>query len=89
MNDKDNAKCPYCNQTMRKWFPPEGSNWGLHFQLVCFNDECSYYIKGWDWMKTQFNQQASYRHRYDPQTGEKGPLPVWSPSALKELIVDE
>ena len=35
-------------------------------------------------MLQQYNVKASYRHRFDPETGEIGPLSVWSPEALKD-----
>jgi hypothetical protein len=38
-------------------------------------------------MREQFHVNASYRHRLDPATGEEGPLPVWSPEALREAII--
>jgi hypothetical protein len=59
------------------------------FQLVCFNDECKYFVRGWQWMNDRFNVNASYRYRYDPSTGEEGPLPVWSKAALRPNIIDE
>jgi hypothetical protein len=40
-------------------------------------------------MKDQYNATASYRFRIDPATGEKGPLPVWSKSAMRESILQE
>jgi hypothetical protein len=38
-------------------------------------------------MLQQYNVKASYRHRLDPTNGETGPLPVWSPDALRHNIL--
>jgi hypothetical protein len=38
-------------------------------------------------MREQFNVTASYRYRFDPATGERGPLPVWSNQALRTSIL--
>jgi hypothetical protein len=40
-------------------------------------------------MKQQFNQNASYRFAVNPNTGASSPLPVWSDTATREMIVDE
>lgn len=74
---------------MTKWESPPDSTWGTAFQYVCFNDECPYYVGGWDWMRTQFHVDTSYRHRLNPLTGESGPLPVWSPEAHKNRIIKD
>lgn len=87
--EEDKTICPHCGEKMSKWIPKPDSNWGPDPQFVCFNDKCPYYVKGWEWMKTQYNQKVSYRHRYDPKTGNSGPLVVRSEDALKEDIIEE
>ena len=81
--------CPHCGTELEPWRPPQGSSWNEEAHYVCFNDECSYYVKGWDWMYSQYQQRISYRFRYNPETGERGPLPVWSEHALKDRIITE
>jgi hypothetical protein len=82
-------KCPHCDVKMLKWAPPDDASWGDAYQLVCFNDECSYYVRGWKWMAEKYAQKASYRYRYSPHTGEAGPLPAWSPEAHRSSIIDD
>ncbi len=81
--------CPHCGVRLNKWRVPEGASWTEEFFFVCFNDECSYFRDGWEWMKSQYNQKASYRYMFNPSTGASSPLPVWSDSAMREMIVDE
>ncbi len=40
-------------------------------------------------MMENYEVKASYRYRFDPATGQSGPLPVWSPSAIRDRIVEK
>jgi len=81
--------CPHCGSGLKRWRVPDGATWGDEFFLVCFNDECSYYKEGWDWMMSEYSQTASYRFALNPSTGGTLPLPVWSATATREMIIDD
>jgi hypothetical protein len=81
--------CPHCGSSLKKWRVPADASWNEEFFFVCFNDACSYYREGWEWMKQQYNQEASYRLMVNPTTGAMSPLPVWSDTATREMIVED
>ena len=81
--------CPHCGFRLKKWLVPEEASWSEEFFFVCFNDDCSYYTEGWGWMMEQYRQEASYRYMVNPTTGAPSPLPVWSDSATREMIVED
>ena len=90
----DAPKCPYCGIPMKKWRTPQmpfagGSTWASEFLYVCFNDECSYFVNGWDWMWNNYHQHLSYRHVLDPATGIPSPVAVPSYDSMKDMIIDE
>jgi len=80
--------CPHCATRLSKWRVPVESTWSEEFFFVCFNDDCSYYKKGWEWMFEQYGQRASYRYVFNPETGASLRIPVWSDAATREMIVD-
>lgn len=88
MDQKEDKTCPHCNKSLKKWRCPPESSWNVEFQYVCFNDECPYYVKGWEWMEKKYNQKVSYRYRLNPFNNESGPLPVWSKDALRSSIIE-
>ena len=84
----DPTICPHCATRMKRWVASDENTWGS-FQYVCFNDDCPYFIKGWEWMSERYGAGVSYRHRYNPTNGETGPLPVFSKEALRDGILDD
>ena len=89
MDEQEIPKCSHCDAEMQKWKTPSQSTWSAPFHWVCFNDECPYFIRGWDWMMESQKVKASYRYRLDPETGASGPLPVWSYKAHRDQIIDD
>jgi hypothetical protein len=81
--------CPHCGDRLKKWLVPDGATWTEEFLFVCFNDDCSYYREGWEWMEQQYSQRASYRYMVNPTTGASSMIPVWSDSATREMIVED
>jgi hypothetical protein len=81
----DAPVCPHCGSRLALWTPPESSSWS-HDQRVCVDDECPYYVRGWQWMEERFGVHASYRYRQDAVTGRSGPFPVNTPEALKDAV---
>ncbi|UCF36287.1 MAG: ogr/Delta-like zinc finger family protein [Acidobacteriota bacterium] len=81
--------CPHCSEKLTAWIPPPDSAWKPERFYVCFNDECPYFVRGWQRMREKFDVSASYRLRFNPRTGTSGPLPVWSATALREFILEE
>jgi len=91
---EDPHRCLYCGDALKKWEVPhspfEIDYWyDTDFLYICFNDECPYFKRGWEWMWSQLKRNVSYRHMYNPVTGKTGPIPVPTYYALKDGIVEE
>ncbi|MBU4566520.1 MAG: ogr/Delta-like zinc finger family protein [Desulfarculus sp.] len=87
--DESKTICPHCGEHMQKWVSPAVDSWGGDCLYICFNDQCGYYQRGWDHTFKKIGIKASYRHRYDPNTGQTGPFPVNTPDAGRDCIVAE
>ena len=86
----DITHCPHCGQEVSRVTMPDNSGWQEPYHLACFNDDCSYYKNGWDWMYEHYRVRASYRYRVDPVSKAVSPLPVWSSSAHRDrILVDD
>ena len=88
MTTQEHPVCPHCNEPLQAFELPEAAAWDSEFQLACFNDECPYYVRGWEHMESNYAVKASYRYRLDPFTGQVTPVAVWSPTALKDRIIE-
>ena len=92
--DLEKPKCPHCNESMSIWeVPPinfsDGLGWGTPYLFICFNDECTLYRKGWDNLKDNYAQTASYRCMNYPGTNQFELIPVFSPFGAKGQVIDD
>jgi len=90
---QDKPKCPHCGSEMTIWeVPPfsfsDGLGWGTPYLFICFNDECSLYVKGWENMEENYSQCASYRCMNYPGTKQFECIPVFSPTGGTGQIMD-
>jgi hypothetical protein len=81
----EKKSCKYCGSELSKIYLPVDSDFNVEYLFVCLNDECGYYIRGWDWMKKNYNVTSSYRYKYDPFHDIEGPIPVASPTTFKDM----
>ena len=88
---KTTLACPYCGEKMKKWAVPDNpfsQTWDNDFMYICFNDDCPYYVRGWDVLARQSISSGSYRLMYHPEKDCCLPIPVPTPTALKECIIN-
>ncbi len=88
---KNTHTCPHCGDKLKKWLVPDNPfvcTWDNEFMYICFNDDCSYYQRGWDFMRREGNS-GSYRLMYNPEKDTCNPIPVPNDNALKEGIMDK
>jgi hypothetical protein len=80
--------CPHCDHPLTAFSLPEAGGWEAPFHLACFNDDCPYFLRGWQWMEGRYGVSVSYRYRVDPASGTAFPLAVWSDQAVRDRILD-
>ena len=88
---KHTLRCPHCGEKMLKWAVPDNPfevTWDNDFMYICFNDACPYYVRGWDFMYREGNRGCSYRLMYNPEKDCCMPIPVPTPRALRESIIE-
>ncbi|MGE5840463.1 MAG: class I SAM-dependent methyltransferase [Deltaproteobacteria bacterium] len=84
-------RCPHCGEKMLRWAVPDNPfevTWDNDFMYICFNDACPYYVRGWDFMYREGNRGCSYRLMYNPEKDCCMPIPVPTPRALRESIIE-
>ena len=89
---KKTLECPHCGESLKKWKVPHNPfchTWDSEYMYICFNDECPYYVRGWDHMSSQGNRGMSYRLMYNPDRDRCMPVPVPSHRALRESILED
>lgn len=86
---KNTLRCPHCDAELKKLEVPQTSftEWPNEYFYICLNDECPYFVRGWDAMAEQGNH-CSYRLMYDPLTDCCQPAPVASKDSLIDVIVE-
>ena len=68
MSEATPPQCPHCGQVMKKnggyrSNPPGRTN----TSTSVFNDDCPYFVQGWEQIWQAQNVRASYRCRLDPR----------------------
>ena len=91
---QEKPKCPHCDKEMNLWeVPPfsfsDGLGWGTPYLFVCFNDECPFYVHGWENLEENYAQKASYRCMNYPGTNQFECIPVFSQIGGTGQIIDD
>lgn len=88
---KDTRRCPHCSTPLRKWQVPANPfvEWDAEFMYICFDDQCPYFMRGWNAMYRDGGRGLSHRFMYDAIHDRCLSIPVLTINALKDGIVDE
>ncbi|GAF99783.1 unnamed protein product [marine sediment metagenome] len=67
----------------------DGLGWGTPYLFICFNDECSFYVQGWENLMENYAHNASYRCMNYPGTKQFECIPVFSQIGGTGQIIDD
>jgi len=83
----NNLNCVHCNSELTLIATDVLSDWAGQNILVCFNNQCPFYLNS---EKTMLKQGVSlrYRYRYNPDNGDEGALLVLDECSYKDRIID-
>ena len=87
----ETSECPHCGSQLRRWAVPQTpfTEWDSEEMLVCFDDLCPFYRRGWGALHGQGNFGFSHRFMFDPDRNVCLSVPVPSARALRDGILDE
>lgn len=85
--------CPHCKTELTLCHAPpvhvgDGLGWGSEFLFICLNDECSLFVKGWEYIENQYGHVGSYRYMEIPDSNESYNMMVAGKDAFTGSIVD-
>ncbi len=85
--------CPHCQTELTLCHAPaihvgDGLGWGSEYLLICLNDNCSLYTRGWDFIEQQYGHVGSYRYMEIPNSKESYSMMVGGQGAFTGSIVD-
>jgi hypothetical protein len=94
ITSQEKPVCPHCEKEMNLWeVPPfnysDGLGWGAPYLYLCFNDDCPLYVSGWDNLRENYAQYASYRCMCYPGTQQFQVMPVFSSVGGTGQVIDE
>lgn len=85
--------CPHCSGDLSLCHAPpvhvgDGLGWGSEYLFICLNDACPLFIRGWDYIESQYGHVGSYRYMELPNSKESYTMMVVGKEAFTGSIVD-
>ena len=68
MRENNSLNCPFCHNALERVSTDPLSDWGGEELLVCFNNDCSYFVHSWSTMAKQ-GVCLGYRYYFSESAG--------------------